>query len=145
MEKYTLNKKYFVLVLGKRFMFQNCINQLNDIEEEKLGKVWNDTIEHSEKKSENNELPKIYECALRTEASSFSSIVSSLSDTSASQVDDNSSVQLNSLDNDDLSIRSHCSQDSGSTCGENSKFFEERSLWRKDINKKKGLSGFFNR
>lgn len=133
--------------LGKDLVLQSCLKRLELAEYEKCGSLWNSKIGYSDKpdldgsKSDNG-------CALKTEASSFSSIVSSLSDASPSNLDETASGKLSFMDNDDLSIRSHCSHDSGSNCGENSKFFEDKNatvIRNKFDTKRKGLSGFFSR
>lgn len=138
--------------LGKDLVLQSCLRRLELSEYEKRdNSLWNSKIGYTDKRLCGEECDgnviKNDVCALKTEASSFSSIVSSLSDASPSNLDETASGKLSFMDNDDLSIRSHCSHDSGSNCGENSKFFEEKNaaVRNKCDSKRKGLSGFFSR
>lgn len=87
---------------------------------------WTSKIGYEETNAEVSEDPQT-NGLLRTEASSFSSIVSSLSDASPSHGEDAGS--------DDRSQRSF-------DCSENSKFFIGNSP---KLTKKKGISGFFSK
>lgn len=126
-------------VIGKNSNIDAChVNDTSEENEEKLCKLWNSKIRYSEAETSKDDLPKT-----KADTSSFSSMVSSLSDSSPLNQDDSTSSKFSMVDNDDLSLRSLCSQDSGSTCGENSKFFEETNIGKDG--KRNVLSEFFSR
>ena len=134
-------------ITGKNLVLQSCIQETNECEENKLNKLWNSKIGYSDEKCEKNGRLKTEQNMVKTETSSFSSIVSSLSD-SNSQMDESMSNKFSVVeDNDEMSVRSHWSHDSGSTCEENSKFFDNKCKMpgNKDDKRKSGFSGFFTK
>ncbi|KAK6618651.1 hypothetical protein RUM43_013042 [Polyplax serrata] len=124
---------------GKNSNVDAChVNDTSEENEEKLCKLWNNKIRYSEAETSKDDLPKT-----KADTCSFSSMVSSLSGSSPLNQDDSTSSKFSMVDNDDLSLRSLCSHDSGSTCGENSKFFEETNIGKDG--KRNVLSEFFSR